>query len=113
MFKGIYTYNEFTVSSHISYIQRVLKGKMGTGICPFFGWENRISCTGTGIQKTIENWNGIRIRARKALRQRDLCGGAMGFSQNLGWEMEIGSLIQILRKLEFTYAKCLLSLQKL
>ena len=24
-------------------------GKMGTEICPFFGWENGISCTGTGI----------------------------------------------------------------
>ena len=36
---------------------------MGTGICPFFGWENGISCTGTGIhqQKTIENGNGINI----------------------------------------------------
>ncbi len=32
---------------------------MGTGICPFFGWENGISCTVTGIhqQKTIENGN--------------------------------------------------------
>ena len=24
---------------------------METGICPFFGWENGISCTGTGIHK--------------------------------------------------------------
>ncbi len=47
---------------------------MGTGVCPFFGWENGISCTGTGIheQKTIENGNGIKILARQALRQQDL-----------------------------------------
>ena len=31
---------------------------MGTGICPFFGWENEISCTGTGIhqQKNSRFW---------------------------------------------------------
>ncbi len=26
--------------------------------------------------------------------QRDLCSGTMGFSQNLGWEMGIGSPLQ-------------------
>ncbi len=65
---------------------------MGTGICPFFGWENGISCTRTGIhrQKTIENGNGITISARQALRQWDLGSGTMGFSQNLRWEIGIG-----------------------
>ncbi len=28
---------------------------MGTGICPFFGWENGISCTGTGIHQQKHN----------------------------------------------------------
>ena len=41
--------------------KRILNG--GTGICPFFCWENGILYTGTGIhqQKTIENGNGIKI----------------------------------------------------
>ena len=28
---------------------------MGTGICLFFGWENGISCTGTGIHQQQNN----------------------------------------------------------
>ena len=39
---------------------------MGTGICPIFGWENGISCTGTGIhqQKNNRKWElrmGLRF----------------------------------------------------
>ena len=58
---------------------------------PFFGWENGISCTGSGIhqqEKTIENGNGTKIL------RRDLWSGTMGFSQSLGWEMGIGSPLQ-------------------
>ena len=80
----------------IEYTIQHRRGKMRTGICPFFGWENGISCIGTGIyqQKIIENGNGIMILARWALRHRDLCSGTMGFSQNLGWEMGIGYPLQ-------------------
>jgi hypothetical protein len=38
---------------------------MGTGICLFFGWENGISCTGTGIHQQQNNrkweWDYVRF----------------------------------------------------
>ena len=33
---------------------------------------------------------------RQALRRQDLCSGTMGFSQNVGWEMGLGSPLQAL-----------------
>jgi hypothetical protein len=64
---------------------------MGSETCSFFGWENGISCTGVVfiIKKAKETGNEIDIGAGRPLRRWDVCSLTLGFSQNLGWEMEI------------------------
>ncbi len=65
-----------------------------TGICPFFGWENGISCSVNGIhqQKTqIENGMGLRFEQGRHC-DNGIC--AVGFSPNLDREMGIRSPLQ-------------------
>ena len=66
---------------------------MELGLTHFLAGKMGFHALGLGFvkKKTIETGNGTKIQARQARRRRDLCSGTMGFSQNLGWKMGIGS----------------------
>jgi hypothetical protein len=55
-----------------------------------FGWENGISCTGTGIhqqKKPNRKWEWFEELSwtdTACMRRWDLCSWALGFGQNLG-----------------------------